>query len=204
MRACGKDRRIGECVAITSWQPSATQLVEAPQHRELALRRERRLGLVEQVEPVGAEALDEHGEERLAVRLLVQRAAAIARDDRRAERRLAVERLDLAGEVEEGLGAQEEVRPRLARAAHEAHDVAERRVGGARLEAEVAAAALRIEAAGDRDGLDQGRLAARVGAGQEGDVRIEVELGEARDRGNRERVGRRVGDWPRDRRSASG
>ena len=49
------------------------ELVHAPHQRELAVHRKRRLGLVEEVEAARAEPVDRDVEERLAVRLLVQR-----------------------------------------------------------------------------------------------------------------------------------
>src|SRR5947209_20397875 len=49
------------------------QLVDAPQERQAVLRRQCGLGLIEDVEAVRTEPVQENREERLAVRLLVER-----------------------------------------------------------------------------------------------------------------------------------
>src|SRR5436190_10704204 len=53
------------------------QLVYPPHQRELAAHGERRLGLVEDVEPAAEETLEHEREERLAVRLVVQGCLAV-------------------------------------------------------------------------------------------------------------------------------
>ena len=83
------------------------QVVNAGQHRELALRRQRRFGFVEDVQAVAAKAIGHQGQERLAMRLLVQGAPTIGIDDSTASG-FRIEPLDLRRHVEEALGAQEE------------------------------------------------------------------------------------------------
>src|SRR3954452_802249 len=81
------------------------------QQRQRAADRQCRLGLVEDVEPLAREAVGRQGEERLAVRLLVQRRVAVEREVGR-ERLPAV---DEVRDVEEALGAQEVAGARLGR-----------------------------------------------------------------------------------------
>ena len=84
--------------------------------------------------------------------------------------------LDLRGDVEEALGAQE-VAGRSAGGCPgpAAAQRAEVRLGSAGREVEVARSALGVEAGRDRDRLDERRLAAAVLADEEGDARIEIE-----------------------------
>jgi len=63
-----------------------------------------------------------------------------------------------------------------------------RGVRRARGHRDIPAAALGVETGGDRDGLDQRRLAAAVLAGEERHVRVERELVQLPDRRDRERV----------------
>ena len=62
------------------------ELVHASHQRELAVHRQRRLGLVEEVEAARAETVDRDVEERLAVRLLVQRPLEDVLPSRRLDR----------------------------------------------------------------------------------------------------------------------
>ena len=73
----GQASRIGECVAMTIWQPALTASPTSGRKRQLAERRQGRLGLVEEVRPAGHEPVAEERQERLAVRLGVD-AAAVA------------------------------------------------------------------------------------------------------------------------------
>src|SRR3954454_10012101 len=73
------------------------------EQRERAADRQGGLRLVEDVQPLAAEAVGAEREERLAVRLLVQRDAAVERDVGGEE----VSAIDEVRDVEEALGAQE-------------------------------------------------------------------------------------------------
>ncbi len=144
------------------------QLVDELEQRELPLRRERGLWLVEDVEPIGPEAILDEVQERLAVRALVERHATVG------GHRVGV-LLDFTGDVEEALGAEEVTRLGAAHAADEPKVAVEFRLRAARSEVEVAAAALGVEAGGDGDGLDEGGLAAPVFADEERHLRVELE-----------------------------
>src|SRR5262245_6286222 len=80
--------------------PRRRQVMEDPKERELPLRRQRRLGFVEEIEPI-LETMFEQRKKRLAVRLGVKRAAAVP-----CER--TTDFLQGGREIEEGLGAKEE------------------------------------------------------------------------------------------------
>ncbi len=67
MRAFGYASSSGECVEMMNWQESPHQIVDGAQQRELSLRRERRLRLVQHVQPVGPEALLHQRQEGFAV-----------------------------------------------------------------------------------------------------------------------------------------
>src|SRR4051794_34618263 len=141
------------------------ELVDAGEQCELAHRRERRLRLVEDVEAIAEEAIEQQREECLAVRLLVQRYAAISSGD--------AEAVDLRRYVEERLGAQEVAVRGIARRSSQ---MKEQRLFGFIVtadgfEAEVLRAAFLIESGGDGQRLDDGRLARSVLADEEGDRR---------------------------------
>jgi hypothetical protein len=53
------------------------QITHPAQHAHLPERRQRRLGLIEHIQPVATEAMQGKCDERLAMRLLVERSAAI-------------------------------------------------------------------------------------------------------------------------------
>ena len=126
-------------------------------------------------------------DERFAVRLLVQRDTAV-RDDG------IEDPLDVGSDVEEALGSEEVAGPRTAGAADEPQVLVEHRVRRACGYGHVTAAALGVEARGYGDRLDQSRLAAAVVAGEQRHVRVELELVELPDRGNRERIDLEVVD----------
>lgn len=127
------------------------------------------------------------------MRLLVQRDATIAIDDA-GTRPIFVESLDLGGDVEVALRAQEEAVARSANPAHRPHEFVQARLRTPRTEPEVLRAALRVEAREDRDRFDQRGLSRPVLADEERDLRIERELVEGPDRRNRERIRARVRD----------
>ena len=77
MTAPGNARRMGEWVAMIACAVRGHELLEQREERELPGRRQRRLGLVEEVGPVGDEPLAEEAQEALAVRLGVE-ALAVA------------------------------------------------------------------------------------------------------------------------------
>src|SRR5581483_221716 len=91
------DRRVRRDEELRAAPPHV--LVDEREERELSLRRERGLGLVEDVEPLAAAAIVREREEALAVRLLVERLAAVSAADAQV--------LDLGRDVEEALGAEE-------------------------------------------------------------------------------------------------
>jgi len=114
------------------------QVVHAREHRKLAAGRERRLGLVQNVEPAAVQAVHEHRQERLSVRLLVQRGAA----ERAREPRL----VHLGGHVVEALGAQKEPIRRPLRAARQHQVLVQPRLARQRCVQRAAAAARRAAA----------------------------------------------------------
>ena len=153
------------------------------EQRERARDRERRLGLVEQVEAVAAEPVGGEREERLAVRLLVQRHVAVEREVRR-ELAAAV---DEARDVEEALGPQEVAVARLAsreRTGSSAPSSTGARHGG-QLARAAQLAALGREAHRLGERLDERRLAGAVVARQQRDGRVEREIARARGRDRR-------------------
>lgn len=103
-------------------RPVLYELMDPSQGGQAVLGGERRFGLVEQVEPVGSEAVEQDRQKRLAMRLLVQRGAALGAEG------IAVELLEVAGRREQTLGAQKEVGSWSANAAHESNRVLELRV----------------------------------------------------------------------------
>jgi hypothetical protein len=68
------DRRVG---GDDELRAALQEVVDEPEGGELARRAEGCLGLVEEVEPVAPEPVLQQGDERLAVRALVQADAAI-------------------------------------------------------------------------------------------------------------------------------
>src|SRR3954452_679984 len=149
------------------------ELVDAGEQGELAHRRERGLRLVEDVEAIAEEAIEQQREECFAVRLLVQRDAAVSSGD--------AEAIDLRRYVEERLGAEEVAIRGIARRSSQ---MKEQREFGLVLaangfEAEVLRAAFLIESGGDGQRLDDGRFARSVFADEEGDRRPELDPIEA-------------------------
>src|SRR3954449_13092586 len=139
------------------------ELVDAGEQRELAHRRERRLRFVEDVEAIAEKAIEQQREERFAVRLLVQRYAAVSSGD--------AEAVDLRRHVEERLGAKEVAVRGIARRSSQMKE--QREFGfvlaAHGLEAEVLRAAFLIKSGGDGQRLDDGRLARSVLADEKGD-----------------------------------
>src|SRR5438128_5290570 len=97
---------------------------------------------------------------------LVERDAAVRRQHVRHP-------LEVCRHVEEALGPEEIAGPRTARAAYQTQVLMEDRVRWPGRDRHVPAAAFGVETGGDRDRLDQGRLAAAVLAREERHVRIE-------------------------------
>src|SRR5438552_2095235 len=120
------------------------------------------------------------GDEGLAVGLLVKRDAAVAVDDAKS--------LDLGGNVEVALRAQEEAVARSTVAAHRPHELVQARLGVSRAEVEVLRAALGVESGEDCDRFDQRRFARAILADEERDLGIELELVESLDGRDRERI----------------
>jgi len=75
---------------------------------QLPIRRQRGLWLVNKIEAVSAETVAKQRQKRLAMRLLMQRAAAVGANDRRTGFLLGIELLDLGREVVVALGPEEE------------------------------------------------------------------------------------------------
>src|SRR5580704_4020454 len=110
------------------------------------------------------------GEEGLAVGLLVKRDATVLVDDGRIKGRLSVKSLDLGGDVEIALRAQEEAVARAAMAANRPHELVQARLGASRAEAEVLRTALCVESGEDRDRFNQCGLAGPIFADEERDL----------------------------------
>ena len=102
--------------------------------------------------------------------------------------------VEVCRDVEEALGPEEVAGPRTARAAHQAQVLMQDGVGWPGRDRHVPAAAFGVESGRDRDRLDQGRLAAAVLAREERHVRVEPQLVELPDRGDREGIGPEVAD----------
>ena len=86
-----------------------------------------------------------------------------------------VQALDLGGDVEIALSAQEEAVRRPQPSAHRANELVQRRVRRARGEVEVARATLGVEAPGHRQRLDERRFARAVLTDEEGDLGMQLE-----------------------------
>lgn len=164
------------------------QVMNPGEHRQLALGRERRLGFVEDVQTLSAEALSHQGEKGFAMRLFVQRAPAESIDDARASHWLGVEILDLRRHIEEALRTKEETVLRAPDASGDTQEGVKFRVRRARAEVEVAAAALGIEPERDRDRLKQRRLPRAVLAHQDSHLRMKIDLFERPDGRQRKRI----------------
>src|SRR5215213_9207047 len=129
------------------------------EQRERSTDRKGRLRLVEDVQPVAAEPVGGERQERLTVRLLVQRNVAVEREVRR-ERRAAV---DEARDVEEALRAQEVAVARLARRQDRLQRAVQRRPGnGRQLARALELSAIGREADRLRDRLDDRGLPGAV------------------------------------------
>ena len=151
------------------------------QERHLPQLREPRLGLVEHIEPLAAEAARHEREDALAMRAGVQRPSTEVAT-------VVLERVHLRYEVEQRVRAHEEAVARPADAPEQAHVVAEFGVVVVHGERVVARAALGVEAVGDAHRLQQRRLARPVLAAEERDALGQVELMQARDGRHVERV----------------
>src|SRR5437763_7883699 len=136
------------------------QLVQPGDHRQLAVRRERRFRLVEHVEPVAKKAIEQQRHEGLAVRLVVEGTAAVSA--------LQAEAVDLGGNVEETLGAKKVAVRWTPWTADEAQQARKLDLASLGLELEVLRSAFEIEARCDGDRFEQGRLSGAVLADEEG------------------------------------
>src|SRR5688572_26813150 len=105
-----------------------------------------------------------------------------------------LEVFDVRRDVEEALRPEEESGTRPARATHESQVFVELGVGRPRRHVDASAPALGVEAGGNCDRLHQCRLATAVLAGEEGYLRMERELVQLLDRGDREWVDIEVRD----------
>jgi hypothetical protein len=148
------------------------QLVHPLHEGQLAAQRQGGLGLVQEVEPVRGETVHRDVDERLAVRLLVQRPVVDLLH--LADRPGLLQR---GPEVEDALGAEEEGVPRRQSRPVELDATMQSRVRLPCGEAELVrtAAALGIQPERDRERLEQRRLPAAVLADEEGDLRIELD-----------------------------
>ncbi|CAA9332945.1 MAG: hypothetical protein AVDCRST_MAG11-2561 [uncultured Gemmatimonadaceae bacterium] len=210
-----QDRRVGgdhELRALVD------EVAEHRQEAELALRRERRLGLVEQVEAARHETRPEEPEEALPVRVGVEvdAVAPLHVAERRAERPLrqaervrgpvvarvvGLERRELGEHgrahlreplrvAEEVLGAQEEAARRAGAAPGEPHAPGEGARARERRVGGQVVAPDRRQPRGGRDRLEPRRLARPVLADEAGDRRAEGDRARGAHRRNGERVGR--------------
>jgi len=143
--------RMGECVAIRNCE------------------------LVEDIKAFTAEAVADHREKGLAVRLLMQRDPAV-RGAHTTTAGATVQTLDPGADVEQALGTKKETVTRAARILDQAQVTVELALGAASSEGEVLRVALGVEAGGDGDRLDEGRLTGSVVADQEGALGVELQL----------------------------
>jgi hypothetical protein len=156
-----------------------SQVVNDLQERELALRRERRFGFVED-EHALLEAVCEQRQERLAMRLRMQRLAAVRLHVRHA--------FNVSREVVEAFGAQKEALCHL-RPPGQPQYLQQWRTVGRRGAMVIAASAFGIEAAALGDCLEERRLAAAVLTDEERDGVVEIEVDAAGEGRNREWIG---------------
>ena len=96
---------IGECVAMTNCPPRRTKPCSSERNCSCRVGDRGRFRLVHQVQSVVPEAVLEQREERLPVRLLVQRLPAVAVDDA-TRPRVPVQPVDFGGDVIEALGPE--------------------------------------------------------------------------------------------------
>ena len=113
--------------------------------------------------------------------------AAVARFDRGAEP-APVQSFDIGRDVVKALRAQEVPVARVAHALRQQQVVAELRVGAVGLEAEIPAAALRVEAAAGRDRLGQRRFSRAVLPHEERHSGVERQLRKAAHRRDGKRI----------------
>src|SRR5207248_589553 len=127
-------------------------------------------------ETVTAESVPDERDERLTVRLRVQRFPAVG--DKSAGTTAVLRHLiEVRRDIEEALGAQEIAVADATGAADQAQTAMQRRLGRVgRGESSEFAAAFGVQLRGDGDRLDKRGLAAPVVADEEGDGRIEREL----------------------------
>jgi hypothetical protein len=159
---------------MMNWPPRLTRSCKAARNVS-CLRAQGGFGLVEEVEAVTGEAVDHEREEGFAVRLLVERPLAIS---------MAIaDFLDIAGEVVEAFGPQEEA------VAAGDHVLAEPELAGQRFVVRVLGfkhrmprAAFRVEAFGDSHRFEEGRFARAVVADEEGHARMQFEQMQVLDR----------------------
>ena len=146
------------------------QQAHLPQQGELPRGGQGGLRLIQQVEPLPAEAVLHQGQEALPVGLGVEGNPAVA--VQQAGAGLLVQPVDIAGRVVEALRPEKEAVPGVG-AAGDGEILPQGRVGVPGGEGEVPGAPLRVEAAGDGDALQQGGLPRPVLPHQEGDRAVE-------------------------------
>jgi len=83
------------------------ELMDSGQQCQLAGRRKGGFRLVQKIKPVGAEPVLNESQEGLAMRLLMERFAAVRPDERRASPRLTIEVLNLRCHIEKTLCTEE-------------------------------------------------------------------------------------------------
>ena len=143
------------------------KVVHARDDRELPAGGEGGLWFIKQVEPLTAKVVDQQGEEGFSVRLLVQRALAVAWTDGRSGSGLRIQLLDFSGHIEEAFGSEEKSIPRTRDAPGDAQVVMQLGVRVAGPKSEVLGPAFGVEAAGHCDGLKQGGFAGAILADKE-------------------------------------
>ena len=118
-----------------------SELVHAGEYSQLALRRERRFGLVEDVETLAVKAVHDEGEKRFAMRLVVQGASAVGMNQRWSAGIGQI--FDFRGHVVETFCTEKEPVFGLANAAGNAQIFMQAGVRGIRAEIKIACAPLR-------------------------------------------------------------
>lgn len=155
------------------------QLVYCAEGGHLPAWRERRLGLVEQVDAIPAQLVHQHSHERLSVRPVVQRAT-ISSDVTCLVR--------VGRDVEEALGSEEVAVLRLRHPASDTEGFVQRRHGLNRAELDVFRTAFWPETKGNGNGLQHRRFARAVLANEERHVRMEGDVLQLADGGDVEGI----------------
>ncbi len=145
--------------------PAALQLPDQPQKCQLTLRRQGGFRFVEQIDPAAPEAVLKQGEEGLAVRLGVQRAASISAQDPRV---FPGQFINIGSEIVECLRSQEKAVGNLWHPG-EADIFLQHRAGSLAPDQVVPAAAFRTKTADTGDRLQQGGFARAIAPDEKGD-----------------------------------